>query len=228
MPFATRVYRLGKRLVGAMPAWLIRFRPFVVYEIPLQAGAVRTSPEAEPRDPCAVQVRWLSDAAELAALPPLASRACLDDWDGATRRVATAELEGRVIGCAWIATGAFEERELSLRFELGPDETWLYAASVAPPLRNRGVYRQLLEFIIAELAAAGRRRLLLGVTVGNEPSLRAHARQGAVEVGRVTALRALGVPMCRCSGQIHRLPRNPGDLLVLVRLAVQTSLTGDR
>jgi GNAT superfamily N-acetyltransferase len=224
MRLAPSIYRAGKRLVGLFPAWLIRFRPFVVYEIPLSVGTRPDSIGGNKSAPSGVVVRWLTDATELAALPPLASRECLDDWDGDTRRVAIAELDGRAIGCAWVATGAFAECELGLLVELAPDEAWLYAASVDPALRNRGVYRRLLEFVAEELRSAGTRRLLLGVTIGNEPSRRAHARQGAVEIGRVIVLRVLGITLCRAKGRVGRRPWRPGDGRGLVRLAAATVL----
>jgi hypothetical protein len=48
-------------------------------------------------------------------------------------------------------------------------------------------------------------RILLGVTFGNEPSLRAHARQGATQVGAITAARSLGFAFCCHVGQVQRL-----------------------
>jgi GNAT superfamily N-acetyltransferase len=148
----------------------------------------------------------MTDAAETATLGPLASQDNLDALDFTTRRVAAAWRDGRPIGCAWIATGTFEERELGLRFELTPADAWLFAAAVAPQFRDRAVYRRVLEFLIDELRRAGAKRLLFGVTAGNEPSRRAHARQGAVQVGRIVALRLLGRPFCRCSGRVRRAP----------------------
>lgn len=209
IPWITHLYRIGKRLVRSLPAWLIRFRPFVVYEIPLAATSPPSSSAAprEARPPLAWRIAWVADSAEAAALRPVASQECVDAWNGTTRRAAAVWDGVRPIACAWIAAESFDERELGVQFALRPDEAWLFAAVVDPARRGQGVYQRLLEFLTAELRAAGMSRLLLGVTVGNEPSRRAHARQGAIEVGRVTALRTLGLTFCRNSGGLRRTSR---------------------
>jgi ribosomal protein S18 acetylase RimI-like enzyme len=203
MQATTPLYRAAKRAVNALPPWVLRFRPFVVYEIPLASGARKDHDLASASKPVIADIRWIRNCEDANSLLPLASRACVDQFNGTTRRAAVASLDGQRVGCAWIATGSFSETDLELHFELAPDEAWLYAAAVAPAHRNRGVYRQLLEFLIADLRAAGVRRLLLGITVGNEPSRRAHARLGAIEVGRILALRALGLTRCWCSGGVR-------------------------
>jgi GNAT superfamily N-acetyltransferase len=221
MQASTSLYRAAKRAVYALPPWIFRFRPFVVYEIPLgpalQNGRESTSASESP----GVDVRWIENRQQAQALLPLASRQGVDEFNGSTRRAAAAWIDGQAIGCAWIATSSFSESDLGLQFELASDEAWLYAAAVAPDHRNRGVYRQMLEFLIAELRAAGIRRLLLGVTVGNEPSRLAHARQGAIEVGRITAVRALGLARCWSSGRVRRL-ESARDARETARLSISS------
>jgi GNAT superfamily N-acetyltransferase len=208
MPASTSLYRVAKRAVNALPPWLLRVRPSVVYQIRL-GSTIRNGGDAPPPDSVtsglsAVDIRWVVGRGEAASLQPLASARCVAEFDDASRRVAAAWIDGQPVGCAWVATGSFTEADLGIRFELSADEAWLYAAAVTPACRNRGVYRRLLEFVIDELGRAKIRRVLLGVTAGNEPSRRAHARQGAVEVGRVFAARVLGIPFCRISGRLER------------------------
>jgi GNAT superfamily N-acetyltransferase len=160
-----RAYRAGRRLVRMLPPWLVRFRPFRVYEIPLSGGRRPPDDHATAPRPGRGQtecdVRWASRPAEAQPLSPVASPENLAGLNFTSRRVAAAWRAGQAIGCAWVATEAFEERELGLRFELAADEAWLFAAVVDASWRNQGVYRQLLEFVVRELRAGGMRRLLL-------------------------------------------------------------------
>jgi hypothetical protein len=155
--------------------------------------------------PNSTVIRWVADGAEAAMLRGLASQQCIDAFNLRTRRAAAAWLGGEVIACAWMATESFDESELGLRFELQPSEVWLFAAVVESSRRDQGVYGQLLEFLSDELRLQAVRRILLGVTVGNEPSRRAHARQGARQVGSTFAVRSLGITLCWRHGDVRRL-----------------------
>ncbi len=150
----------------------------------------------------------------------LASDRTCADLSFKTRRAAAAWYEGQVIACVWIATESFEEVDLGLRFELRTSDAWLFAAVVDESERNQGVYRQLLEFLIDELGRDGMRRLLFGVSVGNAPSQRAHARQGATLAGGILAVRSLGFTLCFRRGRVRRLSPFPLTWTTPIRLAV--------
>jgi hypothetical protein len=49
------------------------------------------------------------------------------------------------------------------------------------------------------------------VTIGNEPSLRAHARQGAKQVGYIFAVRSMGFTLCFSHGAVRRLSLLPAS-----------------
>jgi GNAT superfamily N-acetyltransferase len=213
------LYRMGKTLVDLLPERLLRCRPFGVYEIQLPKSVDQSATKTAPDFVC--QVRWVVNDAEAAQLRPLAGADNIAALDFTTRRAAAAWQDGQLVGCAWIATERFEERALGLRFELQNGEAWLFAAMVDPLRRNHGVYRQLLEFLIRELGAEGLRRILLGVTAGNEPSRRAHARQGAVEIGAIFAICSFGVTLVGCRGGVRRLSRLPASWGQPIRLAVE-------
>lgn len=207
MAASTLLFRAGKKFVGSLPAWLIRFRPFGVYEVLLTVpvAPTTTTESRVGRLPLACQIKWVESSDEAATLRRVANRENVSAWNQRTRRAAVVSVNGEAIACAWIAMGAFEESELGLIFKLQPTEAWLFAAVVEPQWRNQGVYRQLLEFVINELSRSALRRILLGVTLGNEPSRRAHVCQGATQVGAIFALRILGVTLCLGSGKV-RLP----------------------
>jgi GNAT superfamily N-acetyltransferase len=218
------LYRAAKKVMNGLPAWLVRFRPFGVYEIRLQPTGNTPAPSQLLRDsrrarfPC--QIRWVNDQSEVPMLRRVASATTCADLNFTTRRVVAAWFEGQVIGCAWIATESFEEVDLGLRFELHPADAWLFAAVVDEARRNQGVYGQMLGFLIAELGSGNARRILLGVTVGNEPSRNAHARRGATQVGRILAVRILGFTLCRSRGQVRQLSPLPISFRMSIQLAV--------
>lgn len=207
------VYSVGKRIVGLMPGWLVRFRPFAVYEIPPGAHVGDSGPVRQASHTLDCDVRWIADAREAA---PIASSELCGEWNGSMRRAVVARRDDRTVACAWIATETFSERELGLQFQLEPGEAWLFAAFVVPAYRNQGVYRQMLEFVVEGLGAEGMRRLLFGVALGNEPSRRAHARHGSTELGRIVALRTMGLTFCRCSGCLRRRGAKAGESVVRI------------
>jgi hypothetical protein len=207
------VYRLAKNLVHRLPAWVFRVRPFSVYEIPLvrTRGDLTDATDAQSEWPKKLdyEIRWVVDFTEAATLSQVASAQSISTFDPIARPVAAAWLTGEVIACAWIATGSFEEPDLGLRFVLQPTEAWLFAAVVVSSKRGHGVYGELIEFICDELDKKGVRRILLGVTTGNEPSRRANAKNGATRVGSIIAIRSLGLTICFRRGDVRRLSRLP-------------------
>jgi hypothetical protein len=213
------LYSVAKRALNRLPSWLLRARPFGVYEIVLtptkaQAAKLAASP------PLACDVRWVDGTDDLQSLVGLTSQANVDAFDANHRRVAAAYSQGRPIGCAWIARQWFDEPELGLRIELGPQEGWLFAAAVTSERRNQGVYGQILEFLTGELREETMERILLGAVSGNVPSERAHARQGARQIGSIAAVRALGVACCRASGAVRRASSSPLGWRHPIRLLV--------
>ncbi len=226
MSVMTTLYRSVKKLVRRLPVWVFRARPFGVYEISLAKSLGEAAEATKSRrtggSELDCQIRWVADDAEAAMLRGLASQQCIDDFNVRTRRAAAAWLGGEVIACAWIATQSFDESDLGLRFELQPTEVWLFAAVVESSRRDQGVYGQLLAFLSDDLRRHEVRRILLGVTVGNEPSRRAHARQGASQVGSIIALRSLGFTLCWRHGDVRRLSPISFTWRRPIRLAVNS------
>jgi GNAT superfamily N-acetyltransferase len=213
------LYRVAKRTLNRLPSWLLRARPFGVYEIVLTPPAAQAVKLAGS-PPLACVVRWVDSADDLQSLVGLTSQANVDAFDANRRRVAAAYYDGRPIGCAWIAREWFDEPELGLRIELGANEAWLFAAAVTSALRNRGVYGQLLEFLMRDQRENAMERILLGVASGNVASRLAHERQGARRVGSIAAVRALGVACCWVSGSVRRASRSPLGWRHPIRLVV--------
>lgn len=196
------IYRIGKKVVGSLPPWMLRLRPYNVHSIPMTSDdlAVRAVNDTSCQHG---DIRWATTAAERSVLTTIADHPNLVAWNGSTRRAAVAWRSFEPIGVAWIATRSFDEPQLGLHLELAHDEAWLHSAFVTPSCRKQGVYRELLEFTIHSLADEGFRRLLLGVTTGNEPSRRAHRAAGATKVGRIVAFRAAGMSISFAGGKVR-------------------------
>jgi hypothetical protein len=206
-------YQFGKKIVGRFPVWIFRARPFRVYVIPLPNSLNVKVHEVESRNTrqgsSDFEIRWITDHAEATLLQGLARQESIAAFDPIARPCAAAWLSGKVVACAWLATESFEDTDLQLCFALKPGEVWLFAAVVESSQRNLGIYKKLLQFICDELGQKGFKRILLGVTIGNEPSLRAHARQGAKQAGYIFAVRSLGFTLCFSHGAVRRLSLLP-------------------
>ena len=161
----TLLFRVVKTCVDCLPGWLLRFRPFGVYEIRFADCEADSSGSTNASDAAAaVSISWITDREQLTKLTDIAAEENLQAWDGATRRVAIAWREGRPVGAAWIARETFAEPDLGLSYRLQPDEAWLFAAVVQPEHRRQGIYGHLLRFLIDELADEQLSRLLLGIS----------------------------------------------------------------
>ncbi len=215
-------YRTVQRCVQALPASLLRVRPFGVYEIRLLPSTPR--PDGNTAHP-ACQIRWIDSHAEASGLGDLATPENMATWNGTTCRAAAVWQNDQPVAVAWIATESFTESELGLHFLLDDDEAWLFASVVAPLLRRQGLYQQLLEFVKSELAHDGSTpasyRILLGVSKGNQPSQKAHGRQGAEQLGTIFAIKSLGLSWCQVGGQVCRISRRPWAWRRTIELAVE-------
>ncbi len=89
-----------------------------------------------------------------------------------------AEINGQGAGLAWGRIDAS-----------APDSAHIYQMWVAPGHRGIGTGRMLLEEVIRWAAAAGVRRVDLGVTCGDTHATRLYARAGFEPVGDAAPLR---------------------------------------
>jgi ribosomal protein S18 acetylase RimI-like enzyme len=64
-----------------------------------------------------------------------------------------------------------------------PTDCALFGLWVDPGFRGAGVGRALVEAVIAEARAEGKRRVVLHVVAGNDPALRLYQRSGFIPTG---------------------------------------------
>lgn len=200
-------YRIGKTLRGLVPPEALSFRPFHVYEIALADITPRTclmqNRHSQSTAAQGLTIEWVSSLTDLCLLKPLVAANNLAALDFGAIRAAVAWAGAEPVACAWIATGSFNESELGLRFDLESTDAWLFAAVVAAKHRRQGIYGRLLSFIVTQLRQENMRRLLLGVSIGNVPSNRAHMQQGAKKVGSVFAIRSFLFRGCWSCGKVQ-------------------------
>jgi hypothetical protein len=88
------LYRAAKKVVDGLPTWLLRFRPFGVYEIQLQqlGGKPATTQlsRGSRREKVPCQIRWVIDHSEVSMLRRVASDKTCADLNFDTRRAVAA------------------------------------------------------------------------------------------------------------------------------------------
>jgi|GEM_PF-4854887 len=198
------LYRVTQHCLQALPAGLLRFRPFGVYqfELPSEASICPIATETG-----GYRIRWITSQAETRQLLELASPENIDSWNNTSRRAAAVWQDNVPVAVAWIASKDFAEAQLGMRYCLYDGDVWLFAAVVKPVLRRQGIYGLLLGFLLAELSQTGTRRILLGVSTGNLASQVAHTRHGAKQVGKIFVARCLGVGFYQVQGAVQRLSK---------------------
>jgi ribosomal protein S18 acetylase RimI-like enzyme len=102
---------------------------------------------------------------------------------------------------AWVGTSAAGSVMYSEFGMTDPGDCVLYGMWVDPGLRGAGIGRALVDAVIAEARAAGKRRVILHVVAGNDPAIRLYQQAGFVPTG-------------------HSVPSPHDDQLVEVEMAL--------
>ncbi|MEX2455418.1 MAG: hypothetical protein WD470_11980 [Rhodospirillaceae bacterium] len=99
--------------------------------------------------------------------------------------------EGTVIGCLWLAFGAFEEDEVRCIFALEPAATtaWDFDVYLRPEARLGFAFLRLWDEANRILRARGAIWSVSRISAFNPGSLASHRRMGAVRIASLTALK---------------------------------------
>lgn len=103
------------------------------------------------------------------------------------------DVGGAIASYGWVSRGEERIGELERSFRLPPDEAYIWDCATLPPFRQRGVYTALLVAMVSALWGEDVRRIWIGASRDNRPSLRGFARAGFQPVASVTFVRALGL-----------------------------------
>ena len=128
-------------------------------------------------------------AAAMGPTDPGAGRRRLTDG----RRCFAAWVAGEIAAYGWVSQGEESVGELERAFRLQPDAAYIWDCATLPPFRRHGLYSGLLRHIAGTLRAEGVRRLWIGASRRNRPSIVGFANAGFRPVINLTYVRVLGL-----------------------------------
>jgi ribosomal protein S18 acetylase RimI-like enzyme len=96
----------------------------------------------------------------------------------AAGRCFTAWVEGSIAAYCWVSTTHECIGELEHEIHLPPGEAYIWDCATLPNFRGKHLYGALLSYIIGQLRCEGVRRIWIGASLDNQPSLRAFAHAG--------------------------------------------------
>lgn len=133
------------------------------------------------------------DVASLAAAMGLGNPDDVRERMASGRRCFVARLEGTIAAYGWVSVGTESIGELERTLRMDPGEAYIWDCATLPLYRRRGVYGALLRFMVSTLRQEGMRRLWIGASQDNTPSLRGFAAAGFQPVLKLMYLRVAGL-----------------------------------
>jgi GNAT superfamily N-acetyltransferase len=97
-----------------------------------------------------------------------------------------------VVGYAWVSSGPEWIGELELEIRPAAGEAYVWNCLVLRPHRQKGIYRSLLQHVVAQARTEGLARLWIASVVGH-PAEKADSDAGFVPVLRLSARRGFGM-----------------------------------
>lgn len=132
------------------------------------------------------------------------------------RRCFAAWVEGQIAAYGWVSQATECIGELEREIQIGADEAYIWNCATLPSYRRRRLYTALLSHIIVQLRGQGVRRVWIGSSVHNRPSLRAFAKAGFLPVVRLVYMRLFNLSGSWMPGY----PDAPGELVAVARRAL--------
>lgn len=134
-------------------------------------------------------------------------RRCFAGWVG-----------GQLAAYGWVSQRAECIGELEREIQLEPAEAYIWDCVTLPAYRRQRLYSALLSHMLIELHGEGMRRVWIGSSMANKPSIRGFANAGFQPVITLTYVRLFKV---RCSW-IGGYPGAPPPLVAAARRALTT------
>lgn len=135
----------------------------------------------------------------------------------ARRRFATGSrcfavrVEGAIVAYGWVSQGVERIGELELSLHMRPDDAYIWDCATLPAFRRKGLYTALLGHIASTLQGEGLRRLWIGTSLQNRPSLQGMAAAGFRPVIKVIFVRVLLLSHVWVTGAARALPAHVAD-----------------
>lgn len=109
------------------------------------------------------------------------------------RRCFSAWVEGRIAAYGWVSRAAECIGEQEREIRMSPGEMYIWDCATRPEYRGQRLYSALLSHMITALRGEGVRRLWIGTSLANRPSLRGFVNAGFVPVLTLVYIRLLSV-----------------------------------
>ena len=122
------------------------------------------------------------------------------------RRCFVALVDGAIATYGWVSHGVESIGELERSFHMAPDEAYIWDCATLPPYRGQHLYCALLDHIVTMLCRDGTRRIWIGASLDNTPSIRGFASAGFQPVLTLTYLRLLGIRRVWMAGDMAASP----------------------
>ncbi len=139
-------------------------------------------------------------------------------------RCFVARIGGEIAGYGWVSQGEERIGELERIVRLRPDDAYVWDCATLSPFRCQGVYSALLGHIAMILRREGFRRLWIGASLGNHPSLKGFANAGFQPVVTILYARLLCVSRSWLIGAASA----PPELVASARRALVDNRGGER
>jgi ribosomal protein S18 acetylase RimI-like enzyme len=94
------------------------------------------------------------------------------------RRCFVARVDGAIAAYGWVTQGPEWVGELERAFNIDGDEAYLWDFATGPAWQGQRLYSALLGYILGRLEGEGTRRVWIGASRQNEPSVRGFANAG--------------------------------------------------
>ncbi len=186
------LYTLAALLCRVVPASLVRFRYFAVFQL-----GRATNVDQRVHADC----RWCESVDEIATAEAI-SRFDSKPFEPNVR-ASLARVDCEPVGAFWVAEQGFVEQELGIAYQLSPQQRWLFAAMVKKEHRGRGVFPQLLSYTTSTLFDSGSEQLMASVNPLNKASMSVFRAQSDGVIARVFAFKILNVAVCVGSGSVQ-------------------------
>ncbi len=127
------------------------------------------------------------------------------------RRCFVASIEGTIAAYGWVSQGVERIGELERTMVMHPGEAYIWDCATLPAFRRRGLYGAVLRHIVGVLRGEGLRRLWIGASRDNAPSIRGFRSAGFRPVITLAYLRVLGLRYISLAGDASAPPALVSD-----------------
>ncbi|MGB7328704.1 MAG: hypothetical protein WBD31_27750 [Rubripirellula sp.] len=192
------LYLIGTLVNRVVPERVFRFRVFRIFElgrIDPDANAKRSWADANRARE--LVFRWCETEAEIAEACRLTY--FRPDGSDAAKQACLAIVDSEPAGGVWIGRDYFNESELGLRIRLNKDQAWLFSAFVEKHHRRTGIYRCLLDHVLADQPQT----VFASINPTNKASIKSHSAYTRRMVGTCVAVRCFGWRKCWANGQLQ-------------------------